>query len=60
MKSDPDTPSTEDEYEEPTNTHIENLVTNLNNELQECRQEMADIRDKLALILQVGLGSGQA
>jgi len=51
VKSDPETPST-DEYEEPTNTQIETLVYNLSSELTECRQEMADIRDKLAMIIQ--------
>ena len=52
VKSDPDTVQEEDEYEEPTNTQIETLVTSLQGELQDCRQEMADIRDKLAMILQ--------
>jgi len=52
VKSDPETPTDGEEYEEPTNTQIETLVVNLQNELQECRHEMADIRDKLALMLQ--------
>lgn len=52
VKSDPETPVEEEEFEEPTNTQIENLVVSLQGELQECRQEMSDIRDKLALILQ--------
>jgi len=52
VKSDPETATDEDEYEEPTNTQIETLVTNLQGELQDCRQEMSDIRDKLAMILQ--------
>ena len=52
VKSDPDTILEEDEYAEPTNTQIETLVSSLTGELQDCRQEMADIRDKLAMILQ--------
>jgi hypothetical protein len=52
VRSDPDTLTGEDEYEEPTNTQIETLVTSLQGELQDCRQEMGDIRDKLAMILQ--------
>lgn len=52
VKSDPDTEQDADEYEEPTNTQIEALVLTLQGELQDCRQEMGDIRDKLAMILQ--------
>jgi voltage-gated sodium channel len=52
VKSDPETEGNVDEYEEPTNTQIETLVLSLQEELQDCRQEMGDIRDKLAMILQ--------
>jgi len=51
VKSDPECAQV-DEYEEPTNTQIEALVLGLQGELQDCRQEMGDIRDKLAMILQ--------
>jgi len=52
VKSDPETTTDVDEYEEPTNTQIEALVLSLQGELQDCKQEMGDIRDKLSLILQ--------
>jgi len=52
VKSDPETPFDKDEYAEPTNTQIQTLVVSLSSEIQECKQEMCDIRDKLALILQ--------
>ena len=52
VKSDPDTVQEEDEYEEPTNTQIETLVVSLKDELTDCRKEMEEIREKLAMILQ--------
>ena len=50
VKGDPELRKEEDL--EPSNTKIERLVLDLQGELQDCRQEMSDIRDKLALILQ--------
>jgi len=50
VRADPETNA--DEFEEITNQDIEKLVTQLKDQLQDCRLEMEETRSKLSLILQ--------